>query len=325
MNANLPSLLWLVLIPAGLVVLGLFPAMLVSLWERQLVWTFQPVRPEEAYPASEYARSIRQAAEHLGFGYLGAFHHAKGGIYKVRYDFWIAPDGEVLAITGAGTMASIRVKSTRLYTRLTDGRCLLTTDDPASAMEGDLASTTECVLLANADFEELLARHRRRVDDAPLPSVLFGPGDPLGDFRAFRSERIGRLVDLGYGRFVDDAKTTWRYTPRGAIVGSLRRYFKGLGRAVPNETRKGLARPGDPTYVSSRGGGVRTGGVLGAVRMIFFFMMVGGAILTFSRGPAKTPAQASFRLTLGGIGLIGYIATIALKRPARREPVEDED
>src|SRR5262249_1463122 len=151
----------------------------------------------------------------------------KGSLYKIRYDFWASPSGDVLACVGNGTVASMPVSATWLYSKLSDGSCLSTTDNQA-AMESDLSGMTRTALHTNPDCDALLAPPRRRFADAHLPVVPFAQQDPFRDFMAFRTDRVDRLADRGQARFLDDKKDTWRYTLKGAFAVSVGTYVEQL-------------------------------------------------------------------------------------------------
>jgi hypothetical protein len=243
------------LLVLGCFLVPLVPTIAAALWERRLVWPYVPVRlladrgrtderiaanlqaiqrtagDDSVLPLTEEAARAIAAAESLGFEPLGVFRDGKGPIYRIRYDFWLAPERDVLVLIGGGTLMSFQVRAIWLMTRLADGRCLVTLNSQ-TASEFDLAHMMLEAVLGGADFGTLLMHHRGRVDDAPVPAVPYTSDDPLGDHLAFRARRIDRLEELGLARFLDWEQTAWRYTIKGALKLSVRAHLNALRRIV---------------------------------------------------------------------------------------------
>jgi hypothetical protein len=254
MHVEVPSeLLIFPLFVLGWMVLFFVPTVLVCFWEKRLVWPYAYAEEAESLPAdrplaaenpyaspqtvegsgsvaaTDYALLAKRAAVGLGFESLGVFRDAKGRMYRVRYDFVLSPERDVLAVIGGGVIGVLRVRGTWLYTRLADGRCLLTIDRQ-SASEIDLAALTDEALVRWVGFGGLLDRHRRRVAAAPVAAVPYSKEDPLGDLRAFRIQWVGRLETLGFVKFLEPTRTTWRYTVKGALAWTIRAYLRGIRR-----------------------------------------------------------------------------------------------
>ena len=210
-----------------------------AMLEKRLVWPYVPeaaAAPDSMPELDSYAHVAGSAATEAGFVWLGAFGDGKGKLYKVRYNFFLSPGGDVLAIVGNGTVASVPVRSTGMYSLLADGRSVATVDAAGSA-ETDLSGTTDCALAAGAGFYALLTAQRRRTASAGAAVRVFG-ADPLLEYRAFRQGRQERVCALGYASFLDPAQAGWRYTPKGAFLMALRGYFAGLRRSlVPDRIR----------------------------------------------------------------------------------------
>ena len=212
--------------------------------EKRLVWPFVPAAdlpPDRVPPASEYAHAAARAATQAGFTWLGTFGDGKGKLYRIRYDVFRAPQGDVLAFVGVGTVASMPVQNTWLNTLLSDGRRLMTIDNQAGG-ELDLTGFTEECLVRLAPFDELLAAHRARIDASGRPIEPFSAADPLGDLRRFRQGHVERMERMGYAVFADREHATWRYSPKGSMMLAVRQYFNGLRRrivpdAVPRPAR----------------------------------------------------------------------------------------
>jgi hypothetical protein len=134
----------------------------------------------------------------------------------VRYDFWISPERDVLVNVGCGTVIGIAVDARWLYTRLQDGRLVLTLTDQ-SASEYDLSGQRIEALVTTMTFDQLLAAHRERVRGQFSPAVPYGP-DPLKDHRDSVIQRVESLTRSGYAKHLDASQETWAYTLWGALL-----------------------------------------------------------------------------------------------------------
>jgi hypothetical protein len=190
------------------IILGISVGFLAGLWEKRLVWPYvsevgfeTEAEPDRSNPyappvtrdpmaVGPYASAVCQQAEQLGFRPIGHRFDGKGKLYKIRYDFWLAPDRIVLAMIG-GKLAGITLEATWLYTRLGNGHCVVTLDEPKGG-DSDMSGMTEQFVLARADFAELLGRRRERIAAADSPVLPFSADDPLADLRAFRAARAGK-------------------------------------------------------------------------------------------------------------------------------------
>lgn len=218
----------------GMMALSLVVITLISGLERRLVWPYVPaadVPPERCPPPTPYAQAASEAAAAAGFTWLGPFADGKGKLYRLRYDFYLSPEQNVVALVGTGAMASVPVQNIWLFTLLADGHCLVTVDQPTGS-ETDLAGLSEEALITGRGFAGQLAAHQVRLAATDRPIIPFAGPDPLAAFRAYRQARITRLVALGYAGFLDPNREAWRYSPKGAATLAFRQYFKGLRRGI---------------------------------------------------------------------------------------------
>ncbi len=225
-------------IPVVIGLVSLVVITLISALEKRLVWPYVPEQelpPGRVPAANSYAMVAGSAAAEAGFVWMGTYGDGKGKVYHVRYEFFVSPTGDVLALIGTGTLASIPVQTTSLYTLLADGRCLTTTDNQSS-VDMDLTGMTEGKLAAGIGFFALLQMHRARAASAPVK--LFTAPNPLTELRAYRRDRTERLCGLGYASFLDADRSAWRYSVKGAFMLAFRQYFTGMRRAiVPDRIR----------------------------------------------------------------------------------------
>jgi hypothetical protein len=325
-------LLIIALIVAGLFCLPMLLGFLAGLWEKYLVWPYVSsvsyssgpdssnpyASPGQAdpVPISDYAIAVNREVERRGFRPLGHFFDGKGKIYRLRYDFWVAPDGMELVIVGGGTLAGITVESTKLFTRLTDGRGLLTVDEPKSR-ETDPSGLTETVVLASADFAELLTRHQERIAAAESPAIPYSQTNPLADHRKFRASRADALVEQGWAKYIDDEKNWYKYTVKGAFFAAVRGSLKEWRRAIRDQNRQQIPRPGQQGYVPSAARSAGSSPWRDRLRLICWVLIVVGLFSSF-RGPARTQAQILFRAVVPLVGF-GGLFLLWMSRPNRQK------
>lgn len=222
----------------GIAVVSLVIITLVSALEKRMVWPYVPAGEAPAGqcpPPDAYATANAAAATAAGFRWLGTYADAKGKLYRVRYDFFRSPDGDILATVGAGTVASTSVQTTWLHTLLSDGRCLVTFNHQNGG-EIDLAGVAEEALIGNLSLAGMVDAHRTRIAASGRIVGGFQEASPLADLRAYRQRRTKRLVALGYAGFLDKKDNIWRYSLKGAAALAFRQYFTGLRRVfVPDK------------------------------------------------------------------------------------------
>ncbi len=312
-------MLWVLLAVAAILALPVFLVVLtivVGLFEKRLVWPYVPIggsrtphagseavvtdhdEPSEldsSIPITEHFRTANLTAERSGFTLLGAFRDGKGKIYRLRYNFWLSPDRVVLALVSTGTLAGIPMSITRFFTRLLDGRCLVSLDE-LRGRDSDLSGLLVQEVLTGSEFLELLDWHCQRVVIAHQPTVPYSENDPLGDHRAFRSLQAERLVERGLARFLDGERTVWKYTPRAATLIAIRPYLK-QHRAIlrTDRGREVIAwpEPGRSGKLPRDRPGPHRSGVLNTVELFFWIVLGVGAVSTFSRGPTANRARPS--------------------------------
>jgi hypothetical protein len=335
---SIPQLVLLV-IGANLAVLFCLPIMLgflAGLWEKRMVWpyvsseeqgTAQALDPTDPYAApgrvqpldlTDYAIAVNEELQRRRFRPLGHFLNAQGGIYRLCYDFWLSPDRLVLARVGAGKLAGIPLRSTRLYTRLEDGRCLLTIDESKSGDDDPTGQTLQEVL-ANADFTELTGRHCQRIDEAVSQPLLYSEIDPLADQRAFNVARAATLVERGWAKFLDPQDHWYKYTVKGAFLAASRSSVREWKRAIDQKERQKIRRPGQEGYLPSELRPSARPRWVNRVQFVCWMLLMMGFITSFSGGPARNQAQVAFRTLVPAVGFVGLIVVWVLKQ-LRRKP-----
>ncbi len=251
---------WICIIALPLLILGpILLTVAAALWEKRVVWYFVPVDEQQAAkpggfdPTNPYAASAaaqpsvpppsvdaaqaNSAAQNLGFAFLGTFRDAKGASYKVRYDFWISPERDVLVNVGCGTIFGMAVDARWLYTRLQDGRLVVTVTDQA-ASEYDFSGQRIEALVSTISFQQLLQMHRQRVTRQHSPPATFGP-DPLKDYQKCVTDRVESLVRSGYAKYLDIEQNGWSYSLLGALFFGPLANGQALRRQIVSDTALG--------------------------------------------------------------------------------------
>jgi|GEM_PF-488858 len=221
-------------------------ATIVRMCEKRLVWPYLPADAGTAKP-TRYMIKAAEAAEAMGFAPLGAFFDGRGGIYRIRYEFRISPGKDVLLVTGGGTMAGIRVDASWLLTSLSNGRCVVSLDNPAARERHDLTGLSRETIYPRTTFDILLASHRKAVASAEAPGAQFS--NPVSDHREFLGRKIDMLVQGGYATLYGEGNESWRYTVKGAMFAALASFWhgaeQGLDPGAAEKTAPGADQQGD--------------------------------------------------------------------------------
>jgi hypothetical protein len=206
-----------------------------SLWEKRPVQPYYVPAEGDEYEPSAEAEEANKEAQEAGYQHGGLCHDGKGRLYRVRYDFWIAPNQCTLAIVGSGTVARVPVNGVSLYSHAAGGRVLWTTNNKG---EQDISGVTEPDAWPKLSFTRLLAKHNHRL--AKSRAQPFPEGSPMAGYFAIRKRQADGLVQQGLARYLDDTNTAWRYTLKGAfkfyIFGI---WIRPFGRALRSADPKG--------------------------------------------------------------------------------------
>jgi hypothetical protein len=218
-------LVFLVTLPC----LAFGPIVLACLWERRLVWPYVPADDLdfEPPPTTAEAASSGMELEDSGFTRCAVLYDGKGTAYRLRYEFWLSPDGLILATNCGGKLFGIRVDAVWLTTRTDDGRGLVTLNN-SLAGEYDIAGFRREAVAQGADLERLLARHRARLTAAGV--LPYSAADPLAEHAAFMRARVEALVAAGNAGYLDDEQTAWKYSVKGAVLFAVKAHAANVRR-----------------------------------------------------------------------------------------------
>lgn len=227
---------WLALIVLGGVVAFNLVLVLIGVLERNPVNPLIPLPPGERVELPAYLEAMNQMAAEASFVHQGTFGHAKGGRHREYTSIWFSPERDVLAVIEGGKMARLPVRKALFYSRAAGEGFIASTD---VAGLPDVSGLVTRSILLHADFHELLAHHMDRVAEAGVALLPFDKSTGLAVFDDIETRTVQRLEQLGYARFLDPARTTWRYTLKGMLV-LLRK------KRVPREQahRVKIPRPG---------------------------------------------------------------------------------
>jgi hypothetical protein len=227
---------------AFFLLLGLLPAV-TSLFEKRHVRNLpldEKTRSANDPGPNPYLDAVNELAGQTGFEFGGIFVRATKGAAKFRAAVWRSPERDILVHTGIVRAGPLQQEMTRLISQV-GGRYLVTTDDFG---EDDISGLLKYRVLQNAHFPELLQHHEDRLDQSDSEVVFFVAEDMLEDLDAIQRERAQRMVDLGYAKFSNDAKSIWRNTVKGAVHLYFRSYLKQLLRGILKSHRHWRSRPG---------------------------------------------------------------------------------
>jgi hypothetical protein len=183
-----------------------------ALWERRPIQPYYIPEPGAAYAPSPKHQEAQEQIEELGYQHSTVCHDAKGKIYRVRYDFWIAPDGKTLALIGSGTVARMNVFGVTFYSRTAEGLTLSTTNERG---EQDISGVEDQQTWHAMPLPQLHAKHRQRLE--PYVIEPYSAESPLLDYFDMRRRKAAALVARGYANYTDDQHVAWRYSFKGAV------------------------------------------------------------------------------------------------------------
>ena len=344
-------LVFLALLMLGFLAISFLPGFLAALFETRMVWPYQsasefkneqpatrdsasnpyaPPSKQDHVAITSYANATCLKLEALGFSYHDVYYDRRRGIYKLRTDFWLSPDRLVLATVGGGTLAGIAVAGTCLYTRLDDGHCLLTIDEPKS-QDSDLSGLTVQKIVTHVDLDELIAQHHARLTESESPGLPYSARTPLDDHRAFRMRRADVVIDSGLGRYVDAERNGWRFTLKGAWTVMSNMYFRELKRQLKEPGRDRVARQGERGYVRAKGGASRVLRIVGPLQYFCGLAMIISFVLSQTNGPARNQSQLIFRLAVPAVAGLAMLILQIIKwmlvyqsRSAAEAPLESD-
>lgn len=196
-------------------------------------------RDQELY-LSPWAKLQCDQLFRLNYRYLGPYRHAKGGIFKIRYDVWVSEDNAILAMISAGQLL-IPVKGLFFYSlgRPLNGvnaKCHCYASISAEAgFAGDPAKLTKTMLFRGVEAMEMDQLHRLRLQNC---DVLSYQADPVADFADYRRKSFEDCVFRGLIVPIDLSAGTWRPTLTTAFKLFLENQWFVLSRKFYSDTKR---------------------------------------------------------------------------------------
>jgi len=229
----------LVFVLVALVISVAFLALLfiVELVERRLTRPYVMAGPDEL-ELNSYAREMAEEIGTAGYTPAGNFVHAKHP--NVHGTIWSSPGRECIVLAGSGKLAGMVSRQTYIFSRLNDGRVMITKD---SNDEGDGSGTFITKRVLNVHFPELVKEHYKRLNESASQIQLFDGGNTLDALLGIYDYRTQRMVEMGLAKFIDASGESWRHTAKGATH-IVRNFFKQMAQAMPQRAQMNQPKVG---------------------------------------------------------------------------------
>ena len=170
-----------------------------------------------------------------GFAFDGVIVHAKPAI-KITATTWMSVDRSTIIMSGAGTSFNMPSFQTWIFTPLTDGRYLVTTDNND---EGDRSGLYIKTRVIRQRFDKLLLAHHQSVNRYEAQVSTFQEPSVLDAYHNILSCRVDRMVQKKLARYRDRDKQYWSYSIWGSIRNCLG-FFVQLAQTLPQARRVGM-------------------------------------------------------------------------------------
>ena len=213
----------------------------IAWWEKRHVRCFRPINEKEQAEIPRYIEAMNQTAGELDFVWDGYFVRSTEGVLRTVWSVFRSPDKSILIIIGQATIGGLRQKLSMIFSKLHDGKYLITTDD---AGEPDISGRTERQLRLNADLWELVDCHRAQLAMAGGASSTFGADPVMKELERLSRDQAEALESLGYAGFLDADRTIWRYSLKGALLLATVGFGKQLLNMLSQGHRSDRVRPG---------------------------------------------------------------------------------
>jgi hypothetical protein len=205
---------------------------ILLLREKRMVWPYGNLEARPQFAATGFSEKRINEAIACRFRFIGWAPHSKGGKYQVSYGFIISPNEDCLGVISAGAMYGIEVRGTTLIT-LTDGKKRgYATSDNQSAVDVDLTRTWKSQLAPRGKFSDLWDRHQRWLAEEKAAPDILTAGRELEDYYAARQYLFEVSASRGILRYVDESKTSARFSLIGAIRALINNNAVALARTV---------------------------------------------------------------------------------------------
>jgi hypothetical protein len=205
---------------------------IVAMFETRMVWPHSGPQPGPVHPDQNgYLQFHVMQAIQAGFQLLAWTYDMKGAMYKISYAFVVSPDRECLGIIAAGSIGSIPISGTWLYSRDSNGTLSYSTDKQSCSVV-DISGVIKCQLVPDAALLPLVQNHRDWLHSRGVMPVAFPTGAEIDDLRTLTIAHRKEMARKGLINFTDQSEERWRYSFVGAWKLSFINYWIGLVRAI---------------------------------------------------------------------------------------------
>jgi hypothetical protein len=233
-----PNLLWLLLAPLPLMVL----LVIIAMNEKRHSPPYVEIPQDRLGQLSRYVRRMSDDALASGLVFGAYIGHFKPSI-KIIGTVWYSPDKRILVMTNSGTVSGIPAKMTMIFSPVSDGTYLCTTDNIG---ESDPAGMIKFKRRWNGLLPDLLRIHQRRMEHVTGTVRSFPQATAFEAVNEFYRLWAQNLVNKGLARFRDADQQWWSYNFTGGLqicrcfcvqlgqtaVQFWRQFARGAGSAV---------------------------------------------------------------------------------------------
>jgi len=177
-----------------------------ALWEKRPVKCYGPAQPNIPGDLGSYLSRIDAEAGTLGLADRSLHKQVK---YDVVVLLWFSPQRDIIIESGQGRIAKMLTAQTWLYSRLDNGRFLVTSDGFG---DEDLSGLSKTRYVWKGSLIQLLKKHRAMLEASEVAVQPFTEETAVDALEAMRREQTDRSVQLGRVRWLDDKQWQWRYT-----------------------------------------------------------------------------------------------------------------
>ena len=176
---------------------------------------YHVVQPANEVSGAIYLESALAALVAKGFTVTGFGTEPKRNGHCLIV-FALSPDRLILAMIYSYRLLPSMICWTRLYSRLSDGRYIMTMSSDLSGDEQDVSGLMLGVWYHAVTTDALLSHHCRRLKNLqnspwPLDTACDAVNEILG-------QRVERMVSHGQARWTNSDKSHWRYSWRGSFA-----------------------------------------------------------------------------------------------------------
>jgi hypothetical protein len=208
-------LFWLAFF-AGINILAFLASVGVCFLEKHPLPPYADPAVGEEYTRSSEAEEANQDAKKIGYRHIGLCHGIERRLHRMRYDYWIAPDGVTIALIGSGKVLLMPISGVWLYSRTQGGEILCTTNEPSNQ---DVSGVLQQKTWPNERLIPLTKKHESRLNGVFIQP--FSESQPIADYFEILRFQVDGMIKKGFAYYLDDKQTLWRYSLKGSVTSYL--------------------------------------------------------------------------------------------------------